>query len=117
MATLDIERAWALSRDSQVDQRKLRRPEVHGLDGLEFLRVSPDPTSGPVAIHLRLNTVKMVGFKLVDNTGRTALSLAPAPMYGDQTLEADLSHVSCGTYYLQVTFDGQPQVIKILVVR
>ena len=45
-----------------------------------------NPTNGSTLIRLRLNRVKKVGFTLLDNAGRAALSRVPTSMFGDQRI-------------------------------
>lgn len=90
---------------------------VPQIDGIETFEILPNPTKGILVIKLKLDRIKKVAFKILDNSGLTIYSTDAIKMSGTLTKQIDLSEAASGIYYLQTTIDGNQFTEKIIIAR
>ena len=90
---------------------------IEPIDGLEHLSVSPNPTTGPIYVQIKLSSLKKVHFTLRDQTGRMVYSSAAVNLVGSHTRVIPVGQLAGGLYYLQVRIGEKVAERKVVLVR
>lgn len=90
---------------------------VPDIDGLEELRVFPNPNNGSFDVKLKLNTPKEVSFSLTTITGKIVYQSGVSRLSGIQIKHIDQSRLAAGVYFLQVNIGVKRVIQKIVVAR
>jgi subtilase family serine protease/thiamine pyrophosphokinase len=87
---------------------------IPNIDGVEEVTVLPNPTKGALAVRLKLNTAKVVSFRVSDAQGREVYRRGAQRINGTTTQVIDLHKEAAGIYYLQVQVGAQTFTEKIV---
>jgi len=77
----------------------------------------PNPTRGRVRIPFATPERQRVRLRLYDTLGRVVRTLGRGRLEGRQRMQADLSRLASGTYFLRLRSKGQTRTQRITVVR
>lgn len=77
------------------------------------IKVSPNPTTGIVAVNCIAVVNEKARWQLIDNAGRVILQNTVQLKSGNNNWPIDISGVSAGIYYLSLTGTGIDQKVKI----
>jgi Secretion system C-terminal sorting domain len=88
---------------------------IKGIESLESISISPNPTNGSIVVNLALRTVETVQLSVLDITGRE-LALTTDTTAGRQ-FGFDLSGQPAGVYLLKLTASGGTTTRKLVVNR
>jgi hypothetical protein len=83
-------------------------PDINGLEGL---KVVPNPNNGSFVVTMKLNTVKYVSFKIYNLIGQVVYQTPGYRFQGTQTKQINTSSLAKGFYFLQVEV-GKESIIQ-----
>jgi hypothetical protein len=87
-------------------------PDINGLEGL---KVVPNPNNGSFVVTMKLNTVKYVSFKIYNLIGQVVYQTPGYRFQGTQTKQINTSSLAKGFYFLQVEVGKESITKKILI--
>ena len=77
----------------------------------------PNPTRGAVAIQFATPEQQDASLRLYDTLGRAVKTLGQGEVKGRQAMQANLSGLSSGVYFLRLRSEGETRTQRITVVR
>ena len=78
----------------------------------------PNPAVNTAFISLVINKNTQVSVSVVDMEGRTVIKSFQRNLNaGKQVIDVNTSHLSKGTYFVQVSHDGTTSKIKMMILR
>lgn len=87
------------------------------IDGLEKFDLGPNPTNGLLTVSLRLNASRKLSFNIIDSKGVNVKSILPLIVSGSYSQTIDLSNLSEGLYFLNVSIGSKNFTEKVIVRR
>lgn len=103
--------------DIGADAPRIFVTGIPDIDGLEDLRIFPNPNNGQFIIRVKLNTIKYVSFTLYNLSGQKIFETAASRFQGTQTKQISTGSLANGVYFLQVKIGKQSLTQKILISR
>ena len=102
----------AYDKDYQSHDVVFKPSVINSLETKDVWTVSPNPTKdGVINVQMNLRDMKMVVFRLVDNTGRVLLVKRVVGVKGSNNIILRDGNIASGTYYLQaVGVEGVKQL-------
>lgn len=94
---------------SSSDEKEVRR--------LKLSAPHPNPTRGQVSVRFATPERQWVSLKVYDALGRAVQTLGRGKLEGHQMVQADLSGLASGTYFLRLRSKGKTKTQRITVVR
>ena len=91
--------------------------DVPSVQTLTLSPPHPNPTRGAVAIRFATPEQQDTSLKLYDTLGRVVKTLGRGEVEGRQAMQADLSGLSSGVYFLRLRSKGETRTQRITVVR
>jgi hypothetical protein len=85
------------------------------IDGLEYCRVSPNPSNGNFIVNMHLNKSTMVQYNVLDAQGKAIYQTTKERVLGTIHKNFSLTQLASGTYFLEIYFDGKKLVKKIQI--
>ena len=89
---------------------------VEGIDILESLTISPNPTRGNVSVNLNLSETALVQLEILSVTGKVLAQFDPQNTSSYQN-NIDLSHLASGLYFAKITVGDNVVVKKINLMK
>ncbi len=80
-----------------------------------IINATPNPTKGLVNISISSNVSKPAVINILNNNGQLILQKEVQLAIGNQVYPIDLSNLQAGTYYVQVSTQGNKPVIKLIL--
>ena len=110
--TVTITDAFGCTGEASVDVEVII--DVEDIVSLEYINLTPNPTTGYFQIDLALKSAELVGVEILDVVGQEVQSFAPANIT-NKVYEVDLESQPEGVYLVRLNIGDQVLVQKIVV--
>lgn len=87
------------------------------ISGLQEFSVSPNPSRGIFYVHMKLNTVKTVNFRLMNEQGVIMQTYDPVRLFGSVVKKFEAGNIAAGLYYLEIRSGNERMIEKIVIAR